>query len=166
MSKIATGEKLQHWRGRIVCWATHPEVRNYDGRARSRVLHLVRIGQKYAYPATMCGMAVVEYVTVPKSHDNSTYDGRQLCSPCQKQLDSDKIGDYSPTPNKWGGKTAEEWSRERDRLALKCRDLERECRDMAIDLGAARAHAAEWKRKAENPPGIIARFLSRGGGGE
>ena len=165
--RISEHEKLQRWRGRIVCWATHPDVRNYDGRARSRVLHLVRIGSKFVYPATICGMAVVKYVTVPKSYNCATYNGRQLCSPCQKQLNTDKIIYLNGEDHKWGGKTAEEWSRERDTLALRCKDLDLQCRDLAIKLGGEKAYGDLWRKRTEKleelhkvkPPGFLDRLF-------
>ena len=53
---------LRKHEGRIICSATHPDYPNYDGTARSRVHHLFDgTGDKYAYPATLCGMLAVDF---------------------------------------------------------------------------------------------------------
>lgn len=55
--------KLQRVGDSIVCMATHPDFPNYDGRSRSRVRHLTEPdAERFAFPATRCGMLVVEYM--------------------------------------------------------------------------------------------------------
>lgn len=76
--------KLQRIEGQRVCWTTHPDYPNYDGRARGRVLHLEHISKDaYAYPASQCGMRITEFVT------ESEYGilCRSVCKQCVHQRD-------------------------------------------------------------------------------
>lgn len=63
----------------IVCSATHPDYPNYDERARGRVRHLFDgSGEKYAYPATLCGMLAIGFAQEVMDPE------RTICGPCQK----------------------------------------------------------------------------------
>ncbi len=151
--KLDASQKTQRYKGRIVCWATHPEQRNSTANARSRVMHLARIGPKFNFPSTICGMAIVTYAVVDKGYDCATYDGRQLCKPCVGQLDSDRIESHGDGELRWEGKTALEWTAGHEALRLECKDLELKCRDLSIDLGASKAEELHRQiEKLKQPP--------------
>ncbi len=147
--KLHTTQKLQRYKGRLVCWATHPEQRNSTANARSRVMHLGRIGPKFNFPATICGMAVVTYAVVDQGYDCATYDGRQLCKPCLGQLESDRIETHKDPNPRWAGKTAVQWALEHERLTTDCKEYDLKCRELSIDLGASREEARELHRQLE-----------------
>ena len=75
-----TSGKLRRVGTSIVCFTTHPDFPNYDGRARGRVLHLTEPDvDRYAFPASRCGQLAVEYVI--KSGIAST---RAICQQCSR----------------------------------------------------------------------------------
>lgn len=70
---------LRRHKGWTVCSATHPDFPNYDGAARGRVHHLFDgSGEKYAYPATLCGMLATEFKQEVQDFQ------RSICRQCEK----------------------------------------------------------------------------------
>lgn len=170
--KLHKTQKLQRYKGRVVCWATHPDQINETGNARGRVLHLLRIGPKFDYTSTICGMFATRYMVVDQAHDCSTYEGRQLCKPCLGQLESDHVvTDEEPNPQ-WKGRSVSQWMAEFEKLKGNCQYFDHKCRELSIDLGASKAEAEELHRQIarlrEKKPGFLQRaaLYLLGGQGE
>jgi len=139
--KLHATQKLLRYRGRIVCWSAKPGEPNI-GLKRSRLEHLVRIGDNVDFPATICGLRCVLYRVVDKGFDCSTFESQQLCKACLFHFGSDLIID-DQTGHRWQGKTVAEWALEHERLMAEGKEVELRCRDLAIQLGASQAEAIE-----------------------
>lgn len=63
--------------GYALCWATHPQYPNDSMNARGRVLHMERRDEKFNYPATYCGMRVVELQA------DDSFTTRRTCLQCE-----------------------------------------------------------------------------------
>lgn len=84
-------KKALHHNGYAVCWATHPQYPNDSMNARGRVLHVERQDEKFNYPATFCGMRVVELEAA-----GAPWGHRRICIQCEKICKQENP--VSPTP--------------------------------------------------------------------
>jgi len=86
--------ELRRYHDLIVCSATHPHYPNYDDRARSRVDHLFDgSGEKYAFPATLCGMLATGFKQEVQDCQ------RSICRQCDKAAPKSAKDTVEHNPN-------------------------------------------------------------------